>query len=166
LKDVYEDVTAYLTELLAGAAKSGLSSERLIGEHKISVEVNNILACKTWEAVINLVAEQLFRRIENEKSTIKLLTAIDKKLDLKVPEKAVQDALPYLELRHLLVHSDGIADESFCKRFPAIGATPNQSIHLSYPLIATARAKIIEMIVKYDECAIAKKVVPESDLQP
>ncbi len=166
LKDIYEDVATYLTELLAGAAKVGLSSERLIGEHKINVEVNDILACKNWETAINLIAEQLFRRIENEKSTIKLLCAIDKKLDLRVPEKVLQDALPYLELRHLLVHSDGIADESFCKRFPEIGANPNQSIYLSYSLIATAREKIVGMISKYDECAVAKKVVPECDLQP
>jgi hypothetical protein len=166
LKDIYEDVSAYLAELLEGAAKAGLSPDRLIGEHKISMEVNDILACRNWESVTNLIADQLFRRLENERSTIKLLTAIDNKLDLKVPEKAIQEALPFLELRHLLVHSDGVADDDFCKRFPLFGATPGQSIHLSYPLIATARDKIIDMVVQYDQCAVTKKVVPEGDLQP
>lgn len=105
LKDIYEDVSTYITDLLAGAARAGLSPERLIGENKMSFEVNDVLKCGCWESVINLVAESLFRKLENERSTLKLLIAIDKKLNLGVPEKVIQDALPYLEIRHLLVHS-------------------------------------------------------------
>src|SRR5215217_6244292 len=40
LKDIYEDVLQYLQEVLAAAARNGLSSDRLIGEHKVSFEAN------------------------------------------------------------------------------------------------------------------------------
>lgn len=166
LKDIYEDVSTYFTDLLAGAARTGLSTERLIGENKMSFEVNDVLKCGNWESVINLVAETLFRKLENEQSTLKLLIAIDKKLNLGVPETIIQEALPYLEIRHLLVHSDGIADNDFCQRFPAIGATAGKSIELSYSLITAARTKITEMVVQYDQSAVINNVVPKCDLQP
>jgi hypothetical protein len=166
LKDIFEDVSEYLLELLSGAAEEGLSPERLIGENKFSVEVNDILVCRNFKSVCDLVAEQLFRKLENQRNTIKLLNEINTKLDLQVPEIAIQDALPYLELRHLLVHSDGKADDDFCRRFTSFGATPGKKIHLSYSLIDTARTKIIEMIKQYDDRAVSKRIIPNSDLRP
>jgi hypothetical protein len=166
LKDIYEDVSTYITDLLTGAARAGLSPDRLIGEHKMSFEVNDILKCGNWEAVITLVAESLYRKLENERSALKLLNAINKKLNLSVPENFIQDALPYLEIRHLLVHSDGVADDDFCQRFPAIGATAGKSIELTYALIAAARTKITDMVIQYDQSAVKNSIVPNTDLQP
>ncbi len=166
LKDIYEDVAAYMVELLAGAAKAGLSPERLVGEHRVTFEVNDILKCGNWDNVIKLVADSLFRKIENERSTLKLLVAIDKKLNLGVPEKAIQEALPYLEIRHLLVHADGVADAEFCKKFPTVGAVAGETIPLSYFLVSTARTKTVEMVTQYDQCAVQKNAILDTDLQP
>lgn len=166
IKDLHEDVSSYFTDLLAAAARSGLSPDRLIGEHKMSLDANDLLRCQSWDAVVQLVSRQLFRRLEDEKSTIKLLTAVDKKLDLGVDATLRDEALPYLELRHVLVHADGIADEAFCRRYPSLTAVAGEKVELNSKLVMVAREKVVAMVRNYDECAVAKLGLPKEDLQP
>ncbi len=165
IKDLYEDVGAYLTALIAGAARNGMTPERLIGEHRVTFEANDVLKCKSIDEVLALVAQSVFRKLEDERSTLKVLQAIDKKLGLGVDESYRTAALPFLEMRHLLVHRDGIADDTFVTRHPGLG-TLGRPIDLGHKVISRARATIVDMVSHYDECAVAKGVLPATDLQP
>ena len=86
IKDLYEEVMLYMTELVTGAAKRGLSPDRLIGEHKMSIEVNEILRCGNWNSVLWLCSTELFRKMDSEKKTIKALKDVNQKLDLGVTQ--------------------------------------------------------------------------------
>lgn len=168
IKDLYEDFAEYMTSLLAGAARRGLSPDRLIGEHKISIEVNDVLGCGNWAKVVELFSRNLFRRLEEEakKSGVtKLLSSLDVKLGLGVGEEVRRAALPYLELRHRLVHADGIADERFCKSYPEMSATAGEPIQLRYERIVSARDAVEALIRRFDECAVQKSIVPMEDLE-
>jgi len=44
LKDMYEDMTQYLQDVLSAAARNGLDPNRLIGEHKVTFEANDVLS--------------------------------------------------------------------------------------------------------------------------
>jgi len=166
VKDLYEDAMKYMQELLRGAATKGLSPARLVGPHKVSFSANDVLAAKGWTGVIQMVSDSLFRAIENERSTKKLLEAIDNKLGLGVDQTIVDGALPYLDLRHLLVHQDGVADGSFCKRNPGLGAVVGKKIALPYRVVAKARANVEATVREYDKKAVAAGVCPNKDLQP
>ncbi|MBA3548102.1 MAG: hypothetical protein H0T76_16595 [Nannocystis sp.] len=113
-------------------------------------------------------ARRLFRRLEEEakKSGVaKLLSSLDVKLGLGVGEEVRRAALPYLELRHRLVHADGIADEKFCKNYPEMSATAGEPIQLKYERIVSARDAVEGLIRKFDECAVQKSIVPKEDLE-
>jgi hypothetical protein len=166
LKDLYEDVSAYLAELLIGATRNGLAPKRLIGGHAMSFEANQLLDCNSIDDVCRLVSDALFRKLEQERSTIKLLTSLNAKLDLCVPERVIQDSLPYLEIRHLLVHRDGVADQSYCDRFPSMMFLPGKKIRLSHGLVRSARERITVLVESFDSCAVARAVVPGADLRP
>lgn len=166
LKEAYEDVTAYMQDILEAAARNGLDPNRLIGEHKVSFEANDILRARNWHAVVHLVAKSVFRKIENEKSTKNLLKSMNEKLNLGVPQAKIDDALPFLELRHLLVHADGIADESFCTSFPSFGASAGTKIKLDFSVVQSARKALLELVQQFDEKVIACNVVAATDIQP
>jgi len=155
-----------MTELISGASKAGLSLDRLVGEHKVSFEINDILKCKNWDILIEMVSKVLFRKLENERSTIKTLTAIANKLDLGVDEIIRNNAMPYLDIRHLLIHAEGKADDEFCKKYQSFLATRGEPIQLTYSLVSDAREKIINMVKNYDDCVVAKNIVLQEDLQP
>ncbi len=166
IKEAYEDVTAYMKDILAAAARNGLDPNRLIGEHKVSFEANDILLAKSWTAVVDLVATSVFRKLENEKSTKDLLQKMNSKLNLGVPQAKIDKALPFLEIRHLLVHADGIADQYFCKAFPAFGASPGAKLKLDFTVLQNARKALLELVQKFDEKVIACGVVAAADTQP
>jgi len=165
MKDIYEDTLEYLASLLAAAARNGLSPDRLVGDHRLSVEANDLLRCGGWDAVVELVTRSVFRRLEDERSTKKLLEGIDAKLKLGIDKTVVAAALPFLEIRHLLVHRDGIVDADFCRRHPTFGATNGEQIDLGHKVIDRGRTTIVALVKHYDEKAVAAKVIGSADLQ-
>ena len=49
------------------------------------------------------------------RSAIKLINKISNKLGLNINKDFINKSIPYLELRHLLVHNDGELTEEFKK---------------------------------------------------
>lgn len=165
LKDIYEDLSAYMQSILEGAARNGLDPNRLIGEHKIQLEANDVLAAKTWPGVVRLVTQSVFRRLENEKSTRDLIQKLNAKLNLGVPQPIIDAALPYLELRHLVVHSDGVADEKFCRSFPNFGATAGAKIDMNFSVLQAAKKAVVVLVEEFDVKVVANNVLAATDLQ-
>jgi len=166
IKDLYEDASEYVASLLGSAARKGLDPGRLIGEHRMSFEANELLALRDWDAVVQFISRSLFRKLESEQSTKKLLDALDKKLALKVDPTIVAAALPYLDIRHLLVHADGVADDTFIKAYPGFGLKAGDAFTLDWKLVHEARTTITALVHHYDERALSAGVVATPDIQP
>lgn len=166
LKNIYEDTSQYLSEILTAAARNGLDPNRLIGEHKVQFEANVVLQAGGWDQVVAMVAQSVFRKLENERSTKELLEKMNSKLKLGVQQATIDAALPYFEIRHLLVHADGKADQRFCSSFPQMSATSGHKIKLDYALLQSARASICNLINEFDQQVVALGVVGASELQP
>lgn len=166
IKDIYEDMTQYFLEILVAAARHGLDPNRLIGEHKVSFEANEILTAGSWSNVVRMVSQSVFRKLENERSTKNMLLKMNSKLDLGVSLVTIYAALPYFEIRHLLVHSDGKADQKFCDSFPDFGATAGQKISLDHGILQNARTAIFTLINEFDQQIVTKGVVAAGELQP
>lgn len=165
LKDLFEDVELYLVELIIAATSSNLSPSRLVGEHNITIQINDILKCGNWDAVVALVANNLFRKLQEARKTMLTFDLIDRKLGLGIEKQILNDAMPYLEMRHLLVHSDGKADEKFCENYPTFGLTSGASIPLNYSVISTAREKITSLVKEIDEKAVTKLAMATKYIQ-
>jgi len=96
-----------------------------------------------------------------------LLTHMSQKAQpLHVAQGFIDTALPFFEIRHLLVHSDGKADQKFSTSFPAFGATVGQKIKLENGLLQDARAAIFNLISEFDQKVVANNVVAANELQP
>jgi hypothetical protein len=155
-----------MQEIVRCAAMSGLDPDRLIGEHRFDVEANDILRAGGWTEVVDLVTKSLFRQLENEKITKKLLNKMNTKLALGVDQQKIEAALPFLEIRHLLVHCDGIADEKFCGEYPGVAASPGEQIELTYRLVQKARRAVSDLVEEFDRLVLEKHLLAESHIQP
>lgn len=98
IKELYEEVSEYLRYILSQGAINGVDSLRLVGDLKLSFKANEILEKNTYDEIIEMVISSIFQSLENERSTIGLLTKVNSKLDLGVNESLINEALPYLEL--------------------------------------------------------------------
>jgi len=166
IKDLYEDFSQYLAEIVQACARKGLSPDRFIGKHGFSIEANDLLKLGSWDAVIAHVSAKLFRAVESEKSTMKLISAIDAKLDLKLDAATCDAALPNLDLRHLLVHRDGVPDKEYCDKYPKMKAVPGTEMTLRLSLVSDARTAIHELARHIDYKIVSLKLVLPEDLQP
>ena len=162
IKDLYEDFSSYLLDIVKCCAKKGLSPERLIGEHRFDIDANKILALGSWDAVVALISESLFRKLENERSTKSLIKAIDKKLSLKIEESIYDGAMPYLDMRHILVHRDGCIDKEFVENYPHLGFKQGSYIE-GYKVTTKARTKIFALLDHIDTKVIELGLVDTSD---
>lgn len=166
IKHLYEDMTQYFREIVHAAARHGLDTSRLVGDHKTEFKANEILLAGSWDKVVSIVAESVFRSFENEKSTLKLLNKLNKKLNLSVPENIIGDALPYLELRHLLVHSDGKIDKKYCDSYPDMELCEGKKLKFTTDFLKKAKSKIIALVKAFDDSVVSNRVVSEADMQP
>jgi hypothetical protein len=164
-KDVYEEVTHYLKTILEKSAENGFDSGRIIGEHTCKFDAKAILEAGDWKSITTMIADSVFQSLEAEKSTLKLFQKISNKLALNIDQKLIDAALPYLEVRHFLVHADGLLPQDFVDNNPGI-SVKNGFVQIDYKLVNGLRKTVKELIKAYDEKVIAGQLLKAEDTQP
>ncbi len=166
VKDAYEDFGEYLTSIVALAAHTGMDPARLIGDLKVDLKVADLLATGSWNEMVKKISETIFRSLENERSTIKLIDKIDGRLGLKLLPKKIADAMPYLDARHIIVHRDGRPDTVYRTKYPAIGIATDARIKLDFNFINNARTSICALARHIDDQVIAKNLCKQTEIVP
>ena len=164
IKDLYEDYSEYLTEMIS-VTKRGFTPRRIEGQHKVTLDANTILECGSWDGVLSLVTESLFDRLCSMSNTGRITQMLDDVLGLDLDLKVVATAQPYIELRHLLVHADGIASPEFCIAFPDFGAYEGENVKITTSVAREARTAVTELVEHIDSKAVAVGLVVAADMQ-
>ena len=162
LKDLYEELTGYLKSLLTEAAKLSkdkTKAGRLLGEHNISIKAIDILQYSTIEDLTVYVAESIIQALENERSTKDLILKICRKTDISVSNEIIDSAMPYLDIRHKLVHTNGKLDDDFHTKYPQIECDEDSNVALNYSLIRKAKDSVTALVLAIDEKAIEKGIL-------
>ncbi|UWR21125.1 hypothetical protein [Sulfitobacter sp. S190] len=120
IKDLYEDFSEYLAEIMAKAALKGINPGQFVGDVKFDIQAKDILAAGSWDNVVNQISEGIFRKLENEKSTRDLVRKASIRLGLNINNALLDGAMPYLDARHILVHRDGKTDQRYRDAYPAV----------------------------------------------
>jgi hypothetical protein len=163
VKDVYEETTHYLRTILRGAATNGFKAGQLIGEHSSKLDMKEVLAAGTWEHVAGLVADSVFQSLESEKSTLDLFEKMSNKLGLGIEDQLIQTALPYLEVRHYLVHADGKLPAKFKNEHPEISTQKETGkVKLDREFALNFKTRITQLLAAIDTKVIEKNLLPDS----
>ena len=165
IKEIYEEVTEYLRYALEHCAKNGANINRLVGEQKVSFDANFLLSTHSFDAIARAVTDSIFQQLENEKSTLDLIKKINTKLDLQVPENIINEALPYLLIRHIYVHSDGKPKKEFKDAYPFLRINGKGRIELTKEIIANAKTNIETLLNTIDQKILAKGFFPDKETQ-
>lgn len=145
IKDLYEDFGEFVQETIRCAALKGVDYPRLLSGSSVDMKMTEVLKAGSWDALITKLSEQIFRSLENERSTTKLLEKFNNKLDLKIEKPYIDNAMPYLEARHIIVHRDGKADDQYKEDHPNIALDQTGKIKLDFAFITDARTRVCEL---------------------
>ncbi len=165
IKDIYEEVTHYLRSILEQASLNRFDSGRIVGEHTFKIDAKKILELGSWESVCVYVTDSIFQSLESEKSTLKLVDKIARKLGLDISQQAIDDAVPYLEIRHFLVHSDGRLPYEFQQRNSNSRHTDGV-VDLDYRLRSALRSKVNSLVSEFDAKVVTANLLRPDDLRP
>lgn len=164
IKDMYEEVTEYLRYILREGAMNGGNVDR-VGEHNVAMPANQILAKRDKKEIVQLIISQIFQQLEGKRSTINLITDIKNKLGLTIDKKLIEKALPYLEIRHILVHSDGKPDQAFLNKYPKVKIDGQKRISLDAKFAKEAYDSVNNLLMAIDKEMESKKYFSASELQ-
>lgn len=164
IKDMYEEVTEYIRYILQEGAMNGANTYRLVGEHNVNMKANDILSMSTKREIIQSIMDQIFQQLENERSTIALITQIKKKLGLTIEQQIIDKALPFLEIRHIFVHYDGKPNQAFLNKYPNIKLDVNNRILLNATFAEEAYNSINSLLMAIDNDMIAKNYISTSEI--
>jgi len=164
IKDMYEEITIYLKTIIKQASINGFNSGRIIGEHSFKMDAKSVLELGDWDSVCRMVSDSVFQNLESERSTLNLLKKVTTKLGLNIDDLHINNALPYLEIRHFLVHTDGKPSQDFINKYPHIRRRSNGYILVDYQLINSARNHIKTLMAAYDQEVVDKNLLKPEDL--
>ena len=140
------------------------------GEDKdnLTMSFAEIVRLESYENIQEQIVSRVFRSIEELKSTNKLLVKILKDTKVNIPKTTVDDALAYLELRHLFVHNQGLVDSKYVKAYGK-KFTPNlknkQEIPAKIETFTKALSALNKLIIEIDDQLIKNGIVGKREFK-
>jgi len=164
VKDLFEDFSAFLADTMTKAALKGIDPARFVGDVRLDIHVTDILGAGSWDATVRLVSDAIFRKLENERNTRDLIRKASVRLGLQIEQAALDNAMPYLDARHILVHRDGSTDQQYRNDYPQIQLRDDKLV-VDYAFVSEAKRRVSELAVEIDNKIIAADLVRRQDMQ-
>lgn len=141
------------------------------GEEKenLTMTFAEIVKLSSYENIQEQIVHRIFRSIEELKSTSKLLEKILKDTKVNIPKKTLEDALMYLEMRHLFIHNHGYVDDKYAQTFGK-KFIPNLKAKHELPtkleVFTNALSSITDLVVEIDRQLIYNGIVLKREWKP
>ena len=89
----------------------------VVGKAPGTMQYQEIVQLGTFEAISQNMIDNVFRKLENERSTTKLLEKVLNHTQVHLDPEQLDTAIMYLEMRHLIIHNGSKADAIFASRY-------------------------------------------------
>ena len=165
IKEMYEEVMSYLGYILNCGALCFDEPGRLVGDQKFQMTANEILSTDSREEIVSIVMTNVFRKLENKRDTLLLVTELNERLALDIEEEVINRALPFMEARHVFVHADGFADEEYQQKYPAIALTEKGQIKLNATIMHNAVAQAKALVAAFEQKMQEKHYFPNTGFE-
>jgi hypothetical protein len=112
------ELYAFFADYVSGVIREieGINPNRILGfvppKSSTNLSYKDIFTLGNYNAILDDIAKRVFRALD-ERSTPKLLKKFIKTAKLNVAVNIQQDALIYLEIRHLIIHNNSKVDAKF-----------------------------------------------------
>lgn len=116
--DLYRAFSFYIKSVISELAKQDpMGLQKLLSDKSDrQISYPEIIKLGSYESVIDEMANKIFRSLERLRSTTDMLDKLITITHISIEEESKEDALLYLELRHLIIHNYGKVDEKFLEK--------------------------------------------------
>ena len=116
LQILYTHLNEYLKLILSAMFEK--RPLQIVDKAQDTLQFQEIIRLGTYEAICHYMVDRVFRRLQNDTHSMgKFIEKLLARTDTKIDEKILNDALWYIEIRHLIVHNSGRIDKPFADRY-------------------------------------------------
>lgn len=98
----------------------------VVGKAPNSLAFHEIVKLGGYTQIADYMVEEVFKRLEREKSTHKTIKKLIDNTDITVPKDILEEALFFFEVRHLIVHQSARIDQPFFFKYESIITGPTK----------------------------------------
>ncbi len=132
----------------------------IVGKAPNCLQFHEIVELATYEKVVERMIDDVFRRLQSERSDLKLLDKVLLHTGVHLTDAAKSQGLAYLGIRHLIVHNQGKADQKFSQDYGAIIPTlVGQPLPMQFRTAADAITAVNNLITEIDTQLIQRGLV-------
>ena len=165
IKDSYEEVTDYLRKILSNVLLGNdlARKKRVIGNNKLNVSANEIVSFESIDILYSELAFRIIQQLEQERSTLELIKKIVAKLGLTPNDSLIKKSVNFLNVRHYLVHQDGICSDDFIDKVDKniFKFNSKKYIRLNFEFIKEFRTSIIELVEYLENELVSKNLIED-----
>lgn len=165
LHNITKEMYAKNPMLVVGKAVINMNGE---DKENLSMPYAEIVRLENYENIQEKIVANVFRSIAELKSTSRLLEKILKDTKVNIAKTIINDALAYLEMRHLFIHNQGLVDSKYAKTYGK-KFTPNLKTKNELPAkietFTNALTAINKLIIEIDEQLIKNGMVAKREFK-
>lgn len=128
-----------------------------------ALSFKELIELGNYNAILEKMAQKVYRTLENQRSTPKLLDKILSITDIHIDNEIKEEALLYLQVRHLIIHNNSKADDDFVNQNGnnIVKIKADRSIPFTYLLTNKAITTVFRLCKILDDKLIEKGIVTE-----
>ena len=128
-----------------------------------SLSYKELIELGNYDAILEKMAQKVYRALENQRSTPKLLDKILSITNIDINNEIKKEALLYLQIRHLIIHNNSKADDDFINLNDndIVRIKADKSISFTYALTNKAITTVFKLCKMLDDKLIEKGIVTE-----
>ncbi|MEQ8683858.1 MAG: hypothetical protein RIE86_01135 [Imperialibacter sp.] len=165
LQNITKEMFAKNPMLVVGKAVINKNGE---DKENLAMSYAEIVRLSSYENIQEQIVLNVFRSIEELKSTSKLLEKILKDTKVNISKETINGALTFLEMRHLFIHNHGLVDNKYAKTYGK-SFTPNlkdkKELPTKFETFSKALAAITKLITEIDGQLISNGMVGKRELK-
>jgi hypothetical protein len=114
----------------------------------------------SFESIQEEMINRIFRKLEDERSTTKLLDKILNHTNIVIEGNLKTNALMYLEMRHLFIHNSGKSDKPFTDSYGSkIQIKNDGKLPTNFEIITDGINAVSALVEKIDSFLISNDIV-------
>ena len=90
---------------------------QIVNKVSLSLSYTEIVKLGSYDAIKVYMVDHVFRTFENQRSTKSLIEKIIDRTGIVIESSLLENALFYLEIRHLIVHNSSVFDNRFVENY-------------------------------------------------
>ena len=163
--ELYGYFTEYLREILKEIYVHNPMLVVNKSPNPLSMRYSDLAVIPSINDLHSKMVDNVFRSLENERSTTKLIDKVIKGTDVSISNSDKDPVLPYCEMRHLLIHNNGKVDDAFESKYGGtFSVKKGAKLPSNFKIANDAIKALSSFVAKLDREFIRLNLVVQFDL--